>query len=49
MSSGYATDINELSRFPHLLVSLDTVIPNTQIKLLSNCYGYKGENHRVVK
>lgn len=57
MSSGYATDINELYQFPHLLacinghthVSLDTVIPNTQIKLLSNCYGYKGENQRVVK
>ena len=57
MESGYATDINELSQFPHLLacinghthVHLNTVIPGTNIKLLSNCYGYKGENKNVVK
>lgn len=57
MESGYATDINELSQFSQLLacinghthVSLNTVIPNTNVKLLANCYGYKGENHNVVK
>lgn len=57
MSSGYVTDIYELSQFPHLLacinghthVSLNTVIPNSNIKLLANCYGYRGENHNVVK
>lgn len=57
LASGYATDIPELSQFPNLIacinghthVSIDTVIPNTNIKLLANCYGYKGENHRVVK
>jgi predicted phosphodiesterase len=57
METGYATDIYELSKFPHLRacinghthVHIDTVIPNTNVKLLSNCYGYKGENQDVVK
>jgi hypothetical protein len=57
MESGFATDIQELTRFPNLIacinghthVQIDTVIPNTNVKLLSNCYGYKGENHNVVK
>jgi predicted phosphodiesterase len=57
METGYATNINELSQFPNLTVCIsghthvyiDTVIPNTNIKLLSNCYGYKGENKSVVK
>lgn len=57
MESGYATDIKELSRFTNLIacinghthVHLDTVIPGTNIKLLSNCYGYKGENQNIVK
>ena len=57
MESGYTTDITELSQFPYLIacinghthVSLETTIPNTNIKLLSNCYGYKGENQRIVK
>jgi predicted MPP superfamily phosphohydrolase len=57
MESGYATDIKELSNFTNLIacinghthVHLDTVIPGTNIKLLSNCYGYKGENQNIVK
>jgi predicted ATP-binding protein involved in virulence len=57
METGYATNINELSQFPNLTVCIsghthvyiDTVIPNSNIKLLSNCYGYKGENKSVVK
>jgi predicted phosphodiesterase len=57
MESGYTTDISELSQFKQLIacinghthVSLDTTIPNTSIKLLSNCYGYKGENQKIVK
>lgn len=57
METGYATDISELTQFPNLIacinghthVYLDTVLPNTNIKLLSNCYGYKGENQSVVQ
>ena len=57
METGYATDIQELTQFPNLFacinghthVQIDTVIPNTNVKLLSNCYGYKGENQNVVK
>lgn len=57
MESGYATEISELYEMPHLIacinghthVSIDTIIPNTNIKLLANCYGYRGENNNVVK
>lgn len=56
MSSAYATNIPELSIFNNLIAcinghthsSIDTVIPNTSIKLLSNCYGYKGENKKII-
>lgn len=54
--SAFATDIPELKNFKHLKacfnghthVYLNTVIPNTDIKLLSNCYGYFGENTKFV-
>lgn len=54
--SAYATEIPELKNFKHLKacfnghthVHLNTVIPNTNIKLLSNCYGYFGENTKFV-
>ena len=57
MESGYTTNIPELSQFNHLLAcisghthsSVNTCIPNTNIRLLSNCYGYKGENQKIVK
>lgn len=57
MESGYTTNIEELSKFKHLIAcinghthsSVETVIPGTDIKLLSNCYGYKGENQKIVK
>lgn len=57
MQSGYTTNITELIQFKHLLVcinghthsSVNTFIPDTSIKLLSNCYGYKGENQYIVK
>jgi predicted phosphodiesterase len=57
LESGFATDIPELSTFPHLKVcinghthvSLNTFIPNTNIRLLSNCYGYPGEDKSIVK
>jgi predicted phosphodiesterase len=57
MESGYTTNILELSQFKHLLAcisghthsSVNTFIPGTNIRLLSNCYGYKGENQTVVK
>lgn len=57
MESGYATDIYELTQYPNIIacinghthVQVDTFLPNTSIKLLSNCYGYKGEKHTVVK
>jgi hypothetical protein len=57
METGYVTDIQELTHFPNLSVCInghthvhnDTVIPNSNVKLLSNCYGYKGENQNVVK
>ena len=51
MQSAFATDIPELSDFKHLIAcfnghthqSMNTLIPGTHIKLLSNCYGYPGE------
>lgn len=57
MSSGYVSDIQELNQFPNLIacinghthVSINTVIPNTSIKLLSNCFGYKGEKKSIVQ
>lgn len=57
LASGYATDIPELTKYTHLLAaicghshsSVDTVIPGTNIKLLSNCYGYRGESQKIVK
>jgi len=56
MSSGYATNIPELLMFNNLIAcinghthsSINTNIPNTSIKLLSNCYGYKGENKKII-
>lgn len=56
METGYATDIHELTKFTnlsacingHTHVHINTVIPGTNIKLLSNCYGYKNENHLIV-
>ena len=57
LSSAYASDIPELLSFNHLIAcinghthsSIDTYIPNTNIRLLSNCYGYRGENQNIVK
>ncbi len=56
VATGYVTNIVELSNMRNLIAcinghthsSIDTKIPNTNIKLLSNCYGYKGENQRIV-
>jgi len=57
MESGYATNIYELIHYKHLIAcinghthsSVNTKIPASNIKLLSNCYGYKGENQNIVK
>lgn len=57
LASGYASNIVELSICNNLIAcinghthsSIDTLIPNTSIKLLSNCYGYKGENKNILK
>jgi predicted phosphodiesterase len=57
MASGYATNIDELVHIKHLIAcinghthcSVNTKIPGSNIKLLSNCYGYKGENQNIVK
>jgi UDP-2,3-diacylglucosamine pyrophosphatase LpxH len=57
MQTGYTTNITELTQFNHLLAcicghthsSVNTLIPGTNIKLLSNCYGYRGENQNIVK
>lgn len=57
LSSAYASDIPELLSFNHLIAcinghthsSIDRYIPNTNIRLLSNCYGYLGESKAIVK
>lgn len=50
--TGFTTNITELSEFKNLIAcinghthsNINTYIPNTNIKLLSNCMGYPGEN-----
>jgi predicted phosphodiesterase len=57
MQSGYTNNISELLTFKNLIAcinghthsSVNTIIPNTSIKLLSNCYGYKGESKKILK
>jgi predicted phosphodiesterase len=51
LSSGFATDILELKKYENLLACINghthsnikELFPGTQIKLLSNCFGYKKE------
>lgn len=51
LASAFATDIPELNSYKNLIacinghthVNIDTFIPDTSIKLLSNCMGYIGE------
>lgn len=55
--SGYSTNITELLNFDNLVAcinghthsSINTVMPDTKIKLLSNCYGYKEESQKIVR
>jgi predicted phosphodiesterase len=57
MQSGYTTNIEELLKFKNLIVcinghthsSINVIIPDTSITLLSNCYGYKSECKKIVK
>ncbi len=57
LQTAFATDIPELKKFKHLKacfnghthVHINSVIPGTDIKLLSNCIGYKGEDTGYIK
>jgi hypothetical protein len=56
MSSGFVTNISELYHCKNLVAcinghvhsNVNTKIPGTNTKLLSNCFGYPGEN-KIVK
>lgn len=58
LETAFVTDFtDELKKFKQLIVcinghthvSINDHIPDTSIKLLANCYGYKGESKNVVK
>lgn len=58
LETAFVTDLTcELKKFKQLIacinghthVSINDHIPDTSIKLLANCYGYKGESKNVVK
>jgi hypothetical protein len=57
LTSAYATTIHELTSCKNLIAAINghthaninSLFPNTKIRLLANCYGYKGERQDIVK
>lgn len=55
--SAYYTDFKELKKYKNIIAcinghthsNINTVMPGTDIKLLSNCMGYPGEEESVVR
>jgi hypothetical protein len=56
LESGYATDISDLFQAKNLIACINghthssiNIVLDNGIKLLANCFGYPGENQKIVK
>ena len=57
LTSAYSTTIYEISPYKNLIAcinghthaNIDSFFPNTKIRLLANCMGYRGESQQIVK